>query len=129
MRRGLDRRDLRGPGAGPVPTCQDGADEQPVRRSTMRKIRISAGSLTAKATLYDNGTADAIWEALPLSARGNRWGDEIYFSIPVHVDQAGDARDVMETGLPVVSCPYMPAAEIPMPCWPRDILSRWNFEP
>src|SRR5438445_11147937 len=23
----------------------------------------------------------------------------------------------------------MPAAEMPMPCWPRLILSRWNFEP
>jgi len=32
-------------------------------------------------------------------------------------------------GLPVVSWPYMPAAEMPMPCWPRDCLRRWNFEP
>ena len=23
----------------------------------------------------------------------------------------------------------MPAAEMPMPCWPRDIFRRWNFEP
>src|SRR6058998_3556881 len=33
------------------------------------------------------------------------------------------------TGLPVVSCPYMPAAEIPMPCWPRLMRSRWNLDP
>ncbi len=33
------------------------------------------------------------------------------------------------TGLPVVSMPYMPAALIPMPCWPRLIRSRWNLEP
>ena len=33
------------------------------------------------------------------------------------------------TGLPVVSTPYIPAAEIPIPCWPRLIRSRWNFEP
>src|SRR5712664_3786984 len=33
------------------------------------------------------------------------------------------------TGLPVVSCPYMPAAEMPMPCWPRLMRSRWNLEP
>ena len=38
-------------------------------------------------------------------------------------------RDQMRTGLPVVSCPYMPAAEMPMPCWPRDWRRRWNFEP
>ena len=30
-------------------------------------------------------------------------------------------------GLPVVSCPYMPAAETPIPCWPRCCLRRWNF--
>jgi hypothetical protein len=28
------------------------------------------------------------------------------------------------TGLPVVSTPYMPAALIPIPCWPRDMRSR-----
>ena len=33
------------------------------------------------------------------------------------------------TGLPVVSTPYMPAALMPMPCWPRLIRRRWNFEP
>src|SRR3989449_5410789 len=33
------------------------------------------------------------------------------------------------TGWPVVSCPYMPAAEIPMPCWPRLMRSRWNLDP
>ena len=32
-------------------------------------------------------------------------------------------------GWPVVSCPYMAAAEMPIPCWPRDCLSRWNLEP
>src|SRR5262249_8167796 len=35
----------------------------------------------------------------------------------------------MRIGLPVVSCPYMPAAEIPMPCWPRLMRKRWNLEP
>src|SRR2546430_2465148 len=33
------------------------------------------------------------------------------------------------TGLPVVSCPYMPAAEMPMPCCPRLMRSRWNLDP
>jgi hypothetical protein len=64
----------------------------------MRRIKISAGDITASATLHDNATADAIWDALPLAARGNRWGAEIYFEIPVHVSQAGDARDVVEAG-------------------------------
>ncbi len=40
-----------------------------------------------------------------------------------------DVLEMMSTGLPVVMSPYMPAAEMPMPCWPRDIFMRWNFEP
>jgi hypothetical protein len=64
----------------------------------MRTIKISAGGVTARATLHDNATADAIWAALPIMARGNRWGEEIYFEIPVHLPQADDARDVLEAG-------------------------------
>lgn len=64
----------------------------------MRKIRIKAGEVTATATLNDSGTAAAIWKALPITARGNRWGDEIYFEIPVHSSRADDARDVVEAG-------------------------------
>ncbi len=38
-------------------------------------------------------------------------------------------RETMRAGLPVVSWPYITAAEMPMPCWPRVWLSLWNFEP
>lgn len=64
----------------------------------MRKIQIRAGSARAMAQLQDNATADAIWEALPLTGRANRWGDEIYFEIPVQMAQAADARQVLEAG-------------------------------
>jgi hypothetical protein len=64
----------------------------------MGKIKISAGGVTATATLHDNATAEAIWAALPITARGSRWGDEIYFEIPVQLAQAGDARDVLQAG-------------------------------
>jgi hypothetical protein len=64
----------------------------------MRKIRISAANVNVMAALYNNATATAIWNALPIAARGNRWGDEIYFEIPVLLPQAGDAREVMEAG-------------------------------
>lgn len=49
----------------------------------MRKIKITAGNVTALAELNDSRTATAIWEALPIQAKANTWGDEIYFSIPV----------------------------------------------
>jgi hypothetical protein len=64
----------------------------------MRVIRISSGDVTATAALHDNPTADAIWAALPITARGNRWGDEIYFEIPVRIPPADDARDVLSAG-------------------------------
>ena len=64
----------------------------------MRKIKISSGGVTAFATLHENATADAVWTALPIVAKGNRWGEEIYFEIPVHLSQAEDARDVLEAG-------------------------------
>ena len=64
----------------------------------MRKIKIGSGGVTAFATLHDNTTADAVWAALPIAARGNRWGEEIYFEIPVRLSQAEDARDVLEAG-------------------------------
>ena len=63
----------------------------------MRKIKITAGDVVAEATLLDNETAYAIWEALPITARGSTWGDEIYFGIPVHLDEE-DAQAVVELG-------------------------------
>ncbi len=46
-------------------------------------IKIKAGSVEAVADIFECKTAEEIWNALPISARANTWGDEIYFSIPV----------------------------------------------
>lgn len=64
----------------------------------MRKIKITADGVSATATLNDSATADAVWEALPIKGRANTWGDEIYFSIPVKMDQEPDAQEVVELG-------------------------------
>jgi hypothetical protein len=64
----------------------------------MRTIKITAGALSATAELAANATADAIWAALPITAQANRWGDEIYFEIPVRLAQAAEARDVLQPG-------------------------------
>jgi len=63
----------------------------------MRQIQIRAGDVQVIAELNDNRTADAIWEALPLSTAGNTWGDEIYFGIPVQL-QAENAQAVVSLG-------------------------------
>ena len=52
----------------------------------VRKIRIKAGLIEAVAELNDTRTAQAIWEALPIKARVNLWGEEVYFSIPVSLE-------------------------------------------
>jgi hypothetical protein len=48
-----------------------------------RRILITAGQVNANAVLHETPAAEAIWNALPIEARANTWGDEIYFSIPV----------------------------------------------
>jgi hypothetical protein len=42
----------------------------------VRKIRIKAGLIEAVAELNNTRTAQAIWEALPIKARVNLWGEE-----------------------------------------------------
>lgn len=62
-----------------------------------RRISITAGDVKVEAVLNDTQTADAIWAALPITGRANRWGDEIYFEIPVKL--AGEnAKEVVEAG-------------------------------
>jgi hypothetical protein len=63
-----------------------------------RKITITAGKVSAQAVLNDSPTATQIWEALPIEARGNTWGDEIYFSIPVKATPEKDAREIVAVG-------------------------------
>jgi hypothetical protein len=63
-----------------------------------RKINIRAGNVEAIAELNDSDTANAIWEALPIKANGSRWGDEIYFGIPVRLAQDAGAKEVVDEG-------------------------------
>jgi hypothetical protein len=63
-----------------------------------RRIRIRAGQVEAVAALGGSPTAEAIWQALPIQGRANRWGDEIYFEIPVHQPAEPEAREVVEPG-------------------------------
>lgn len=62
-----------------------------------KKIRIKAGSTQVTAGLNTTKTAEAIWDALPIKGNANRWGDEIYFSIPVSLEEE-DAQEVVSLG-------------------------------
>ncbi|MBM3891678.1 MAG: hypothetical protein FJ388_21400 [Verrucomicrobia bacterium] len=65
--------------------------------TTNRNIRITVGSVCLAAELNTSRTAEAILRALPIEASGNRWGDEIYFGVPV-VAEAEDAKEVVALG-------------------------------
>ncbi len=62
------------------------------------KMRITAGELQVDAELNESRTAKLVWEALPIEARGSRWGEEIYFAIPVRTELEPDSRDVLSAG-------------------------------
>jgi len=62
-----------------------------------RSIRITAGSVSAEARLNDSKTAGVIWDALPIEAKGQTWGDEIYFDIGLTAP-AEQAREVVDVG-------------------------------
>jgi hypothetical protein len=62
-----------------------------------RKIRITAGRVSAEAVLNGSQTALAVWDALPFSIAGETWGDEIYFGIPVKA-KLEDGRAVVNLG-------------------------------
>ncbi len=61
-------------------------------------ITISTEDITVDAQLGTNATAVKILAALPFESTANTWGNEIYFSIPVTVNQAPDARADVEIG-------------------------------
>jgi len=64
---------------------------------TGRAIRITAGEVSATATLDGSRTADAIWDALPLEAKASTWGDEIYFDIGLAI-AAESPKEVVAMG-------------------------------
>ena len=62
------------------------------------KIKIFVHDIEAEAELENTKTAKAIYNSLPIDGAANRWGDEIYFVIPLRLDLEQDATDVVEKG-------------------------------
>ncbi|MDM8008719.1 MAG: cyclophilin-like fold protein [Phycisphaerae bacterium] len=67
-------------------------------------IQITIGKKVFGAELNDTGTAAKILETLPIEGEVNRWGDEIYFAIPVK----GDKSDAMRTEMSIGELAYWP---------------------
>lgn len=87
-----------------------------------RTVRITVGDITLEAEWEDSPTADLIYDALPWSARGSYWGDELYFAIPVKAGQEPGASDVVEAG----AVAYWPPGKCLCLFWGPTPASRGN---
>jgi hypothetical protein len=63
-----------------------------------RYLVIRGKEARLKVELAEGPTAGEIWGRLPLEARANLWGEEIYFAIPVSVGPETEARETVEVG-------------------------------
>lgn len=63
-----------------------------------RQIKITSNEIEVVAGIDDSETANIIWEALPIESSVSTWGEEIYFTIPVQVEESEHARQDMEVG-------------------------------
>jgi len=63
----------------------------------IRIVTDATGPVGASLTDESPDTAKAVWEALPIEARANTWGDEIYFGIPVDA-YPENPREAVELG-------------------------------
>ncbi|MEK6947135.1 MAG: cyclophilin-like fold protein [Nanoarchaeota archaeon] len=62
------------------------------------KIKIFVNDIEAEAELKNTPTAKAIFNILHIDGAANRWGDEIYFVIPLKLKLEKSADDVVEKG-------------------------------
>ena len=65
----------------------------------MTSVPTAAAELSSllDAELNDTATADAVWNALPITASGNIWGDEIYLRVPVDTELK-QGQEVVDLG-------------------------------
>jgi hypothetical protein len=62
------------------------------------RIRITWPKGSLAATLDDTPTTRSLIAALPLTARAQTWGDEVYFEIPVKASLERGAKQVVPPG-------------------------------
>ncbi|WP_254535130.1 cyclophilin-like fold protein [Halomarina litorea] len=71
------------------------------------RLTVDGRQLTARWTDENPETRAAIEEALPLAGDASRWGDELYFDVPVDVPTE-NGREAVEVG----SVAYWPGGSV-----------------
>jgi hypothetical protein len=89
---------------------------------SLARIRITWPKGATVALLEDTPSARALVSALPLNARAQTWGEEVYFEIPVTAELEGDARQVVAPG---TVCFWVEGNSLALP-WGRTPISEGN---
>ena len=83
------------------------------------RIKISWPKGAVNATLDDTPAARALVAALPVNARAQTWGEEVYFEIPVKAALEGGAKQVVPPG---TVCFWVEGGALALP-WGRTPIS------
>lgn len=83
------------------------------------RIRIAWPKGVASATLNETPTARALVAALPLEAKSQTWGEEVYFEIPVKATLEKDAKQIVPPG---TVCFWVEGSSLALP-WGRTPIS------
>jgi len=87
--------------------------------SAYARIRINWPKGAANATLSDTPTARALVAALPVKAKAQTWGEEVYFEIPVTAKLESGAKQVVPPG---TVCFWVEGSSLALP-WGRTPVS------
>jgi hypothetical protein len=82
------------------------------------RIRLSWPHGSARIELDAGDTAAAIAAALPVEAKAHRWGDEVYFRLPVTAQLDPDASDVVPPG---TVCYWVEGESVAIPFGPTPV--------
>jgi len=83
------------------------------------RIRIAWRKDAAVAVLEDTPTTRALVAALPIKAKAQTWGEEVYFEVPVKVALERDAKQVVAPG---TVCFWVEGGSLALP-WGRTPIS------
>src|SRR5882762_8919219 len=83
------------------------------------RIKISWPKGGVSAILEDTPTARALVAALPVNAKAQTWGEEVYFELPVKATLEGGAKEVVPPG---TVCFWTEGSSLALP-WGRTPVS------